>query len=345
MKTVSLALFPAFSLLFLLSGCVTTLDLARLHETQLDEMNAKHELPGYIKDKKRPRVAILPISDSSQYSKTLNLSQTAQDTLTQLIVTSGGVEVMERAQLDSFMEEMKFKAGVGVEVDADKFAEIARDVDTVFVGTISSAAATASFTDARSWTDKKGKSHYSPPSCSEVGSVAINFRALASPSGTIQNTFQVKGRSSRSREVGYSGECKVQSPGGLLSEAINKALDDAREDIANTFPATGYIYKTMTDKSDPGKRIAYINLGKNDGLEPGNKVDIIEFTQEKDRVKGGTRTVERPVAEAVVSETQFLTDTAILIVPEQAADRVLVGLAVKTKANVTFFRMINKALK
>ncbi len=169
---------------------------------------------------------------------------------------------------------------------------------------------------------------------------------LASPSGTIQRAFEVKGRSSRTRDVRYSGECQsVQSPGGLLSDSVNKAIDDAKEEIANTFPSIGYIYKTMTDRSDPRKRIAYINLGKSDGLAPGNKVDIIEFAQEKDRIKKTMRVVERPITEGVVSETQFMADSAILIIPEEAVDRVIVGQAVKSKANVSVFRMINKALK
>lgn len=345
MKNISASLLFLLSMLPLLSGCATTLDLSKFHEAQLDERSAKTALPSYITEKKRPRVAVLPISDSSQYSKTLNLSQTATDTLTQLIVTSGGFEVMERAQLNTFMEEMKFQASVGAEIDADKFAKIAKDLDTVFVGTISSAVIATSFTDASSWTDNKGKVHNNPPSCSEEGKVTINFRALESPSGTIINSFQVRGRSFKSRQVRYSGECTVQSPDGLLSEAVNKAIDDAREDIANTFPSMGYIYKTMTDKSDPKKRVAYINLGRNDGIQIGNKVDIIEFSQEMDKVRKSMRAFQRPVAEGIVSETQFMPDSAILIIPEDAADRVLVGQAVKTKANVSIFRMINKVLK
>lgn len=345
MKTVSTSLLLLLSMLFILSGCATTLDLSRFHESQTDDKSSKTTLPSYITEKKRPRVAVLPIADSTQYSNTLKLSQSATDTLTQLIVTSGGFEVMERAQLDSFMEEMKFQSSVGAEIDADKFAKIAKDLDTVFVGTISSAVVAASFTAASSWTDKKGQAHYTPPSCLEEGKVAINFRALESPSGTIINTFQVKGRSTKSRQVGYSSECVVQSPGGILSEALNKAIDDAKEDIANTFPSMGYIYKTMTDRIDPKKRVAYINLGKNDGIQPGNKIDIIEFSEEKDKVRKTMRVVQRPIAEGVVSETQFLADSSILLIPEDAADRVLVGQAVKTKANVSIFRMINKALK
>ncbi len=333
------------TLLIFSSGCASTLDLARFHESGIDDRTSSAELPHYVKDKKRPRVAVLPVSDTSQFKSSLSLGPATQDALTQLIVGSGGFEVMERSQLDSFMQEMKFQGGMGAEVDPDQFLKIAKDIDTVFVGAITSAGASSSFTEARNWKDKKGKTHTSPPSCSEEGKVAINIRALASPSGTIQNSFQVKGRKSISREVRYSSECNVQNPGGLLSESINKAIDDAKEDIANTFPSLGYIYKTLTNKSEPRKRIAYINLGKSDGLEPGNKIDIIEFVQEKDRVRGTMRIIPRIVAEAVVSETQFLPDSSILIIPEDSADSVLVGQAVRTKANVSVMRMLNKALK
>jgi hypothetical protein len=344
LPAVNRSLFLITLLLFS-SGCARSLDLARFHETGIDDKTSTCELPLYVKEKKRPRVAILPVSDTSQFKNTLNLGPAAQDSLTQLIVSSGGFEVMERAQIESFMQEMKFQGGMGVEVDPDQFIKIAKDIDTVFVGAISSASVSSSFTEARTWTDKKGNSHTSPPSCSEYGNVSINIRALASPSGTIQNSFQVKGRKSVSREVRHSSECKVQNPGGLLSESINKAIDDAKEDIANTFPSLGYIYKTLTDKSDPRQRVAYINLGKSDGLEPGNKIDIIEYVQEKDKVRGTMRIVPRVITEAVVCENQFLPDSSILLIPEDSADSVLVGQAVRTKANVGVMRMINKALK
>lgn len=332
-------------LLLFLAGCATALDLGRYREIGIDGQNAKGELPQYVKDKKRPRVAVLPISDTSQYRETLKLDQVVQDSLTQLLVSSGSVEVMERAQLDSFMQEMKFQAGVGVEVDPDEFAKIAKDVDTVFVGAITSASATAAFSEARTWKDKKGKWHTTPASCTELGKVSINFRALASPSATIMNSFQVSGQKSVKREVGYSSECKVQNAGGLLSEVIYKAVDDAREDLANTFPAFGYVYKTMTDKEDPKRRIAFINLGRRDGLEPGNKVDIIEFIEERDRIKGGTRQIMRVISEAHVSADQLLDESAVLFIPEEVYDRVLVGHAVRTKANISMLRMINKVLK
>jgi len=327
------------------SGCATNLNLANYHETGIDDKTCPTELPLYVKEKKRPRVAVLPISDTSQFKSSLSLGPAAQDSLTQLIVASGGVEVLERSQIESFMQEMKFQGGMGAEVDPDQFIKIAKDIDTVFVGAISSATVSTSFSEASSWKDKKGNTHTSPPSCKEEGKVAINIRALSSPSGTIQNSFQVKGRKSVSREVRSTSECKIQNPGGLLSEAVNKAIDDAREDIANTFPALGYIYKTQTDKSDPRQRVAYINLGRNDGLQPGNKIDIIEFSQEKDKVRGTTRIVPKIITEAVVSETQFLPDSSILLIPEDASDCVLIGQAVRTKANVSVLRMINKALK
>jgi hypothetical protein len=333
------------ALLLLLSGCATTLDLSRYRETGIDEQNAPGELPHYIKDKKRPRVAVLPIADTTQFKNSLNLAQAAQDSLTQLVVASGSVEVMERAQLDSFMQEMKFQAGVGVEVDPDQFAKIATNVDTVFVGAITSAGVTATFSEGRNWTDKKGKKHSTAPSCTEQGKVIINLRALASPSGTIMNSFQLKGQKSTSHEVRSSSECKSQNPGGLLSEAVYKAIDDAKEDVANTFPAFGYVYRTMTDKDNPKQRIAFINLGKRDGLEPGNKVDIIEFVEEKDRVKGGTRKVMRIIDEGEVVEGQLHDESAVLLIPEETCNRVLVGHAIRTKANVSMLRMINKALK
>src|SRR6185369_9185480 len=221
------------TLLVFSAGCTATLNLAKYHEAGIDDKTCPSELPSYVKEKKRPRVAVLPISDTSQFKSTLNLGPAAQDSLTQLIVASGGVEVMERSQIESFMQEMKFQGGMGAEVDPDQFIKIAKDIDTVFVGAITTATAASSFTEARSWTDKKGKAHTSPPSCTEEGKVAINIRALSSPSGTILNSFQVKGRKSLSHEVRSSYNSKLQNQERLLSEAVNKGKDEARQNIAH----------------------------------------------------------------------------------------------------------------
>jgi hypothetical protein len=339
-KSLTVAAF-----LVLASGCSTGLNLSLYHDAGIDDKTCQTELPVYVKEKKRPRVAVLPISDTSQFKGSLTLGPAAQDSLTQLIAASGGVEVLERSQLESFMQEMKFQGGMGAEIDPEQFVKIAKDIDTVFVGAISSATVASSFTKASTWTDKKGNTQTSPPSCAEEAKVTINIRALSSPSGTVQNSFHVKGRKHLSRKVASSSECKIQNPDGLLSEAVNKAIDDAKEDIANTFPSLGYIYKTQTDKSDPKQRIAYINLGKSDGLVPGNKVDIIEYVEEKDKIRGTTRIVPKVITEAIVSETQFLPDSSILVIPEETSECVLVGQAVRTKANVSVLRMINKALK
>lgn len=328
-----------------LSGCAGALNLSRYAERELDNRTVSYELPQYIKDKKKPKVAVLPFSDTTQFGKSANLSQVAQESLTQLIVENCGVEVVERAQIEGFMQEMKLQSGITGEMDAEKFMSIAKDVDMVFVGAISSAVATHRFKEGKSWTDKKGKQHYIQPSCTEMANVAINFRALASPSGTIQQVFQTRGRKSFSREVGSSAECRVQNPGALLSEAIANAIDDSREALIDAFPALGYIYKTMTGKNDPRNRIAFINLGKVDGVEPGNRIDIIEFVREKDRVKGNDRVITRVIAEGVVSETDLQPEGSILLIPEDAADRIFVGQAVRTKANMNFIRSLRKSLR
>ena len=84
----------------------------------------------------------------------------------------------------------------------------------------------------------------------------------------------------------------------MLQEAVYRAIDDVKESLAEAFPVYGYISKTMTHNSNKKSRIAFLSLGKADGVEAGSTVDIVEFVPEKDPVKGATSLVPRVIAGA-----------------------------------------------
>lgn len=346
-KQLWISVVSIMAMAFIASSCAPKLTIAEFRQGTLDSNTASHQLPQYATDKKKPNVAVLPPSDATQFKGKCNLAQSAHENFTQTLAKIGTVEVVERGQLDAFMQEMKFQAGITSEIDANKFMQIAKDVDFVFVGSVSTASVNASFTEGG---QKKnaftGKYYYANPSCLESAKVLINYRLITFPSGSIQQAFPMNGQKSPlSRDVRSSEECNVQSPCGLLQEAVYRAIDDARESVAEIFPVYGYIYKTMTHNSQQKNRIAFLSLGKADNIAPGNAVDIIEFVNEKDPIKGTVSLVPRVIGECTVAETELFPDKSICVIPEESSDIVFVKHAVRTKVKTGVFRGMQKVYR
>lgn len=332
------------SIAFIASSCAPTLSVSEFRQTPVDSKTATHQLPQYVIDKKKAKLAVLPPGDATQYRNVCGLGNAAQENFTQTLAKIGTVEVVERSQLDVFMQEMKFQAGITSEIDANKFMQIAKGVDFVFVGGVSSAGVNASFTAGGMRKNIfTGKDYYANPTCTETGKVLVNYRLITFPSGSVQQVFQLDGqKTTLPRNVSSSYDCRVQNPCGLLQEAVYRAIDDVRESLAEAFPVYGYIFKTMTHKSKPKNRIAFLSLGKADGVEAGGAVDIVEFVSEKDPVKGTTALVPRVLAECTVTETELFPDRSICLIPEESADIVFVKHAVRTKSKTSVFRGIQK---
>ncbi|MGC9046089.1 CsgG/HfaB family protein [Thermodesulfovibrio sp. 3462-1] len=319
-------------------GCVPP-KVSLMEYTMLDIDNKKvtHFMPDYAIQKRKPKIAILPPSDNTQF-RGCELYSSAQEYLTQAFANTGSVELVERSQLKVLMEELKFRAGVSGDIDLQKFAKIAEKVDFVLVGSISKAYINVRFTPASSWTDKKGKTHYNPASCNEEGEIGLTLRLIQFPEGRIQKAFSMNGRAKNYR--GQDNYCRVEDPCGLLNKAIEKAINNSRSEIFDVFSVYGYIYKTMTNRKNPKERIAFITLGRSDGLKEGSIVEIVEFVKERDPVKNIDIITPRIVGECTVSETDLQSDRSICIIAEDYVDKVLTGHAIKTSAPKGFWQKL-----
>ena len=244
------------------------------------------------------------------------------------------------------MQEMKFQAGITSEVDANKFMQIAKGVDFVFVGAVSSAGVNASFMaggqrkNIFTGKDVLCQSRTCSPSqerCWLITGLLLFLQAVSSRYSSLTARKPIY-----PRNVSSSYDCRVQNACGLLQEAVYRAIDDVKESLAEAFPVYGYISKTMTHNSNKKNRIAFLSLGKADGVEAGSTVDIVEFVPEKDPVKGVTSLVPRVIAECAVTETELFPDRSICIIPEESVDFVFVKHAVRTKSKTGVFRGIQK---
>lgn len=330
---------------FFLASCAPKANLADFSQTPKDKEMATHKIPNYIIEKKKPKVAVLPPSANIPIAKQCNLYQSVHENLLNTLTKIGGLELVERGQLKAIMDELKFQEGLAGEIDVNKLTEIAKGIDYAMVGSISNAAASAEFMEARKWVDKKGKVHYQPPSCLVQGKVLINYRLISFPSGQVAKSFQMDGQKSTSYEVRYSSDCKVQDPCGILGEAIYRAVDNSLEDFQESFPAYGYIYKLLTNNKDPKQRIAFVSLGKADGLKPGSKLDIIEFAEETDPVTGRKILNKNAIAECTVLENNLEENSSLCLIEGDNAAKVKIKHAAKTKVTQSLFRVLNKGYR
>lgn len=189
-----------------------------------------------------------------------------------------------------------------------------------------------------SYVDKKGYRHYIKPSCRIDGKAVVNVRAVNANTGIVSKVLTPsKGNVSSSFEVQYQSQCRVNSPVTIASQAVENSINNLRVELQNTFPFYGYLYKTMTDPTNSKIRIAYINLGKNDGVKGGDRVDLIKYVKETDRIKNVSKISTQEIAEVVISETDLREDSSIIIIPEEISSQVMPGLAVKTKGVASFF--------
>lgn len=318
------------------SGCASTINMANYGELECDKKDCEISPPEYIVNKKKPKVAILPIADVTDFAG--KLSKPAQETLTQIITGGTGLEVVERAQMEKLFEEAKFKESVSGDLDTEALTHLAKDIDYVIMGSVSSVNTGAKFTEASSYVDKKGRTHRTAASCSVSGEATVNVRAVSTATGSIYKVFTpFKGSVSGSSEIRSSYDCRVGDPYQLASGATAKAIENGRNSFIDAFPNYGYVAKTMTNPKDPKDRVAQITLGRNDGVKPGDRVMLAKFIKSFDRIKKVESVNLQDLVEVQINETGIGDDQSFVKLPEDFAAEVTAGYIVKTKSKRGFF--------
>lgn len=333
----------AVCIVFVLSGCATSVKMNEFKSMDCDLKECDVKLPDYILNKKKPRIVIAPLEDTTQFGG--KLSKPAQESLSQLLSDGCGLEVLERGQIGNLFKEFKFGESLGSKVNYSNLTKFSKDVDYVLVGSITAAHAGASFSEARHWVDKKGQSYYNPPSCTVAGEATVNIRTIATASGSVHKVLHpYKGQASGSTEVRSTSECRVNNPEQIIESAVAKAIEKAKFDLQDAFPNYGYISKTMTNPNNPKARIAFISLGKNDGIKANDRLVIAKFEKTVDRVKKTTEMTIFDLGEVAVNATGLHDNECIVTIPEEISNEVIAGYIVKTKANRSFFNKLGTAM-
>lgn len=332
MRTLVLYLL-AVVLLFAVSGCAHTVEVSKYKESNQDQKVADVLPPQHVIDKKQPKVAVLPLAEPSEYTGRLNTG--AQEGLTQIVSKGCGMEIVERSQAQKLFDEKKFIWSLDLSADFSELTKMAQGIDYVVLGSITNPAVGAEFTPSSTSCDNKGKCYTSKPSCSIKGMATVNVRVINANTGSIAQAFEpFKGSVSNYFTVESRYDCRVKNSVALINQAIANALKKAKKPLIEAFPRYGYLYKTMT--APDGKRIAYVNIGRLDGIKGGDNVELIRYTKEVDRVRKIERLTSQKIADVKIADTDLQDDRSIIIIPEEQASQIMPGLAVKTKYNSNF---------
>lgn len=313
----------------LLSGCAHKVEVAKFTESDLDKRVADVLPPQYVIDKKAPKVAILPFGEPANFEG--RISPGVQEGITQIVSKSCGMQVVERSQAQRLFDEKKFIWSLDLAADFSELAQMAQGIDYVVVGSITNPSITKDFTPSERICSN-GQCTTIQPRCVIKGTVLVNVRVLNADKGTILQSFDsLKGNTRKAFNVSGSSQCRVADQAEVINVAVADAVSRLKKPFIRAFPRYGYLYKTMT--APDGKRIAYINLGRRDGLKGGDEIQLIRYTKEVDRVKKTESLTHQVIADVKITSTDLHDDRSIIIIPEDYSSVVMPGLAVKTKYN------------
>ena len=322
------------SLVALLAGCSHTVEVAKYKESAMDQAVTDILPPQHVIEKKQPKVAILPLGEPFEY--TGRLSPGAQEALTQIASKGCGMEVVERSQAQKLFDEKKFVWSLDMAADFSEITSMVQGIDYVVLGSITNPVTRAEFTPGQTTCDNKGKCTTTKPSCTIKGSATVNIRVINASTGSIARAFEpFNGSISNSTTGGARYECRVRNPTPLINQAVANAVSKVKRPFIETFPRYGYLYKTMTGPD--GTRIAYVNIGRRDGVKGGDDVELIRYIKEVDRVRKTERLTNQKIADVKIADTDLQDDRSIIIIPEEYSSLIMPGLAVKTKYNSNFF--------
>jgi hypothetical protein len=233
-------------------------------------------------------------------------------------IGASGVEIVDDALATKLTDVLKLAEADGrATYSGPKIANFA------IRSTVTDARYGATYNPASTFTDKKGKSHYNPPSYSHSASVKINIRIYEIPSLKLMHTINANGSASFSD--GNTGA--NQGTGrGLVQSAAQDAIKSAAPELRKEFAPTGYI---DSKRSDGKRSIFSVTLGSQNGLKPGSKVDIYDVQRTQSGFGNAQGTEEVLVAKGIVTEMVERSKAWIQVDDDAATARVMRGNRVR----------------
>lgn len=325
-----MTLLSAISVAVMLSGCATTIDLAKFRDADMKEaeiMPTRAQLSC-----QRIKIVVFEADESALGNVRgaglgLALSNTVEKEL-----SVSGAEIVDRSLAMKLGDELKLAESKGTgNYQGPEVAQFA------IRGKVLSAEYGAKYNEASSYTDKKGKTHYTPASYSHTANVSGGIRIYELPNLRLIASVNLNGNSSYSDPRQGADQ---QIGAKLLRTATESAIQGSSHEIKNLFAPKGYV---VEKRADGEKSIFKILMGREQGVKPEDKVVIYSVRKKINALTGVEQIDEIPVAEATVSDQVTSNESWIIPANKEAAALVRLGDFVKVKyAKASIFGQVLK---
>ncbi|HHL33171.1 MAG TPA: hypothetical protein ENJ30_02270 [Desulfobulbaceae bacterium] len=316
------------SAVFTLSACVPSkvVDISQYHQSETDTKVAACKPPSYVIQHKKPRVAILTFEDLSG-THLENMGKLATEEFQSMTVGTGHFNVIERAQARKLTDEYKYQRQHGMAQGnwESKYFKLGQGIDYVIIGSVSDV--TPEITRKPGYNDSNGK--WVPPMCTAAVQVSVAARIINTATGRTMHSFEMQGNDTETQQTG----CRITA--GMAKQAMHKAINrQGMLDMVQTIPVFGYVKRIETRMATGSKnRVAYISLGQNDGIQPGDEIKIMNIEKDTDLISGKHETRYVDIAKGIVAKNGITATECILVLNgNKNADRVKVGNVVEQTA-------------
>lgn len=294
---------------------------------QLERMPSKAALEGA-----KSRVIVYALEDS----KSPGTGTLVSDTVTKELNTTNNVVIVDRALAASLSNEIQLAEAKG------RTGYKGQDVaDFAIMGKVTDAGAGVRFTEASSWTDKEGKTHYVSATCTKSGKVSFSLKIVQLPALDVVKTIDEEASTSSSEDTRY-GYCPELSRGavsGLISSASANAVQKVRTELKNQFAPAGYVVERRTKDKDS---IFKTTLGSTGGAKEGLAVVFVRPVQEQNALTGVSTTEQQKIAEGVISDQIGASFSFVIISDKEKANQIKLGEKVQVKFEDSFMDSFNR---
>jgi TolB-like protein len=204
----------------------------------------------------------------------INLGKSLASNINKELSENKNVRVLKRISSDNY-EKILSKEIKAAEVGKELGEDVGQ-ANYLVSGQLSNVTYTNKFTEASSYVDKDGKSHYTAPSIKYEACVQGTLKVFSLPELQEQETKSFDECSSSSEQARSPRDAKA-SNGTLEREAGAEAMDSVAYTLKSFFTPKAYISKM---KKDGDTKIIEVGVGKKQGVKNGDEVNIFTMTND-----------------------------------------------------------------
>lgn len=270
-------------------------------------MPTKSELQGA-----KARVVVLPV----RVAKSSNYETGAEREISSKIengLLDAGVDIVDRSLAGKLGDEIIAYEATG------QYSGAGIDVaDVAILPSINNVQINANFTPAQTYTND-GKTYTNPAQCTYRSEVSGNVKLYKLPDLASLDGITLNGLTTQNSQSNNSN-CPISTAvaSSLAAEATDMAVFDIMHQIKKHFGQSGYVIEYRKRGDD---HLVNINLGSNQGIKPGQKIQFAHKIERTNRISGA-KTIS-------VIPYEFIGTVSDLIDPDSSW--VIVDLQAETK--------------